>query len=867
MMPPASSILGKTLGHYRVVEFIGAGGMGEVYRARDARLDRDVALKILPAAFCQDEERLRRFGLEARAAAALNHPNIVAIFDIGVQDGSPYIVSELLEGVSLRNRLAGGPLSPRQAVEYALQTVRGLAAAHEKGIIHRDLKPENLFITRDGRIKILDFGLAKLTETNAPRSESDAITMASTTGVILGTVGYMSPEQLRGKAVDHRSDIFSFGAVFYEMLSGRNAFSGDTNADTIISILKEDPLHLPGTTPQLPPAMEQIARHCLEKDPAARFQSAHDLAFALEAVGSGATTSGVATVPTSKVRQPVPGRGMVGWIVGAFAAVLLLALAAYFALREQNPPLPTYHQLTFRRGTVWSARFASDGHSIVYSATWNGNDLGIFSTLPQGIESRSLGLEGSDLLAVSSSGEMAVLLHTSQLIHFINIGTLARVPLGGGSPREVMSDVVQADWSPDGSNLAVVHQVGDREQLEFPIGTVLFQTRGWITYPRVSPKGDKIAFMEHDVPDDSRGWVTVVDLAGKKTRLSEEWEDEQGLAWSPDGNEIWFTASKSGEAQELHRVSLAGKERVAARVPINLMMQDIARDGTILLASYTYSTPVIALPPGQERERDLTTLDGVHIFDLSADGQTFLMQYYGEGSGTNYSSYLGKVDGSSPVRLGDGAAIALSPDGKWILAVLNFPHRQTILLPSGPGQVRYLQHPAIEDMGDGGWLPDSRHVLFTGREAGKPARCYIQDIEGGDAHPATPEGITGTGWPALVSPDGRLFVALDGSGKRVLYPLGGGEARPILGLNPTDTIIRWADDGHSLFVYHPEEHTRIYRLDPGTGHRLLVRDFLPSDPAGILQGPKVLVSADGKWCLYSFERYLSQLYLVKGLVR
>ncbi|HUJ93950.1 MAG TPA: protein kinase [Terriglobales bacterium] len=864
-MPP-SSILGKTLGHYRVVELIGAGGMGEVYRARDARLDRDVALKILPPAFCQDEERLRRFGLEARAAAALNHPNIVAIFDIGVQDGSPYIVSELLEGVSLRNRLAGGPLSPRQAVESALQIVRGLAAAHEKGIIHRDLKPENLFITRDGRVKILDFGLAKLTETNQPRTESDAVTMASTTGVILGTVGYMSPEQLRGKGVDHRTDIFSFGAVFYEMLSGRHAFSGETNADTIISILKEDPLNLPGTTPQLPAAMEQIARHCLEKDPDARFQSAHDLAFALEAVASGATTSALPSSPTSKIKVPTGG-GLGRWIVGAIAAVVLIGLGVYMAQRGQNRPLPTYHQLTFRRGTVWSARFASDGHTIVYSATWNGNSLGIFSTLPQGIESRSLGLDGADLLGVSSTGEMAVLLHAVNLIHFINSGTLARVPLGGGSPREVLNDVVQADWSPDGSNLAVVHQVGERQQLEFPIGTVLYQTRGSITYPRISPDGERIAFMEHDVADDSRGWVTIIDLAGKKRRLSEEWEDEQGLAWSPDGKEIWFTASKAGEAHALHVVTLSGKERVAARVPINLMIHDIARDGSILLASYGYSTPVIALPPGQARERDLTALDGVHIFDLSADGQTFVMQYYGEGSGTNYSSYLGKVDGSSPVRLGDGAAIALSPDGKWVLAALNFPHRQTILLPTGPGQIRYLEHPSVEDMGDGGWLPDSRQVLFTGREAGRPARSYIQDIEGGKARAVTPEGITGAGLPALVSPDGRLFVALDASGKRVLYPLAGGERQPIQGLNPDDAVIRWAQDGRSLFIYHPEEHTRIYLLDPTTGRRQLVRDFLPSDPAGILGGPKVLVSADGKWCLYSFERYLSQLYLVKGLLQ
>ena len=396
-MSRPSSILGKTLGHYRVLELIGAGGMGEVYRARDARLDRDVALKILPPAFCQDEERLRRFGLEARAAAALNHPNILAIFDIGVEDGSPYIVSELLDGVSLRNRLLDGALSPRLAVDYALQIVRGLAAAHEKGIVHRDLKPENLFVTRDSRIKILDFGLAKLTQPDPLRSGSDVATLATTTNVIVGTVGYMSPEQLRAQKVDNRSDIFSFGAVFYEMLCGRHAFTGESNADTMISILKEDPLHLPGTGPVITPAMEGIVRHCLEKDPGARFQSAHDLGFALEAVSTGTGVSGIALPPPPKP-EATSNRKVLRWLLGALALLAVLGLGTWVGLTSKRQTLPSYHQLTFRRGTIWSAKFASDAHTIVYSATWNGNPLSVFSTLPESPESRSLGLTDADVL-------------------------------------------------------------------------------------------------------------------------------------------------------------------------------------------------------------------------------------------------------------------------------------------------------------------------------------------------------------------------------------------------------------------------------------------------------------------------------------
>jgi Tol biopolymer transport system component len=674
----------------------------------------------------------------------------------------------------------------------------------------------------------------------------------------------MSPEQLRGQTVDHRSDIFSFGAVFYEMLCGRHAFIGDTNADTMIAILKEDPLQIPGTAPVIPPAMERIVRHCLEKDPEARFQSAHDLGFALEAVSTGTGVSGVAITPPVRPKAALDRRAL-RWVAGALALLGVLSLGALIGLRGRSQILPIYHQLTFRRGTIWSARFAPDGHTIVYSATWSGNPLSVFSSLPESPESRSLGLAGADLLAVSQSGEMAVLLHAVNQTHFISRGTLARVPLGGGSPREILDDVQQADWSPDGSGLAVVHLVGDRARLEYPIGKTLYETSGWIGYPRISPQGDRIAFMEHDVPDDDRGWISVLDLAGKKTRLSGEWASEQGMAWSRDGNEVWFTATKSGEPSALHAVTLSGKERVLARVPANLMIHDIAGDGSVLMVSYSYSTPVVALAAGQIAERDLTSVDGVRLFDLSSDGKSFVMQYYGEGSGTNYISYLGKTDGSSPIRLGEGAALALSPDGRWVLAALNFPHRQSVLLPTGPGQMRYLEHHGIEDLGDGGWMPDGKQIIFTGREAGKSPRCYVQNIDGGEARAVTPEGITGSGVRLLVSPDGKNFLAIDPAGKRLLFPLAGGEAHEIRGLGEGDHVIRWAADGRNLYFYRTEENIRIYVLDPVSGHSELLREFMPSDRAGILGGPTILLSADGKLCVYSFGRYLSQLYLVTGL--
>ncbi len=280
---------GARLGPYEIVGTVGAGGMGEVYRARDSRLGREVAIKILPAECTADAERLRRFEQEARATAALNHPNILAVYDIGRQGDAPYIVSELLEGESLRARLRNGALPARKAIEYALQIVRGLAAAHDRGIFHRDLKPENIFVTRDGHVKILDFGLAKLTLPDmAPTGNLSAPTIDSVTsrGVLLGTLGYMSPEQLRGAATDARSDLFSFGAVLYEMLSGKRAFHGDTTADTISAVLREEPPDLSATGRDVPPILERIVRHCLEKDPSARFQSARDIAFDLESLST-----------------------------------------------------------------------------------------------------------------------------------------------------------------------------------------------------------------------------------------------------------------------------------------------------------------------------------------------------------------------------------------------------------------------------------------------------------------------------------------------------------------------------------------------------------------------------------------------------
>ena len=856
--------VGAKLGSYDILAAIGAGGMGEVYRAWDDRLNREVAIKTIRAGCDVNPPSLRRFEQEARALAALNHPNLLAIYDVGIQDGVAYIVSELLEGETLRSRLREGPLPYHRALDFAIQIVRALIAAHEKGIVHRDLKPDNIFITRDGQVKLLDFGLAKLSRPErvlGTEEDEQTITLLTDTGRALGTPGYMSPEQARGQAVDYRSDVFSFGAVFHEMLTRKRAFRGQTTADIISATLNEEPENLCETNPNVPSATALIIRHCLEKRPEDRFQSGRDLLFDLATLSSPSESSGASVRQALGIQGSSPKKL---WWAAAILVVSLAMILGIFLLKRVAPPLPSFSQVTFRRSSIWCARFTADGNTVLYNASWAGDPIDLYSTRLGSTESRSLGIAHADLLSVSSTGELAVLLNRQGAEPWFDRGTLARVPLGGGAPKEIVEDVQSADWSPDGLSLAIVRHVNGEQQLEFPVGKILFHTLGWLSDVRVSPGGDRVAFMEHGSQWDDRGWISAVDLNGNVQRLTEEFATERGLAWSPDSHEIWFTANRAGEASALYAVTLDAKERVTFRAPIDLQLHDIAHDGSVLLSSYKDLTSVFALPPEETAERNLLGLDQIHLFDLSPDGKTFLFQYYGEGSGTNYSSYLGKTDGSPPVRLGEGAAFALSPDGKWALTILYQKH-QTVLLPTGAGQIRVLEQSEIidkgVDRGEDTWTPDSQHIVFTGQEPGKAARCYIQDIAGGRPKPLGPEGTSGP----RVSPDGKLVLAREGL-KYVLFPLDGGELRQVRGLDSEDHVIRWSEDSRWLYVYRQQRPIRLFEVDPISGRRQLLRQINPSDPTGMIEVPKLFVSANGKSFVYSWVRKISELYIVKNLL-
>src|SRR5579863_5459452 len=407
---------GQVIGHYRIVEKIGSGAMGEVFRARDERLGRDVALNLIRPSSSDNPDHLRRFELEARAAAALNHPNIVAVYDVGFNEGSPYIVCELLEGATLRKQLAEGALPVRSTIDYALQITQGLIAAHDRRIVHRDLKPENLFITADGRVKILDFGVAKLQLSPEESGRSvEELTTVTKSGVVIGTVAYMSPEQLRGKAVDHRSDIFSVGAILYEMLTGRRAFRGETEVDTITAVLREDPPEINLEQSRVPASFRQIVRHCLEKEPGNRFQSARDLAFALD------TLSNLSDGRANRLVNP-RGRANLPWAV---AGIFLIVAAVLLANQWRHKTLvPSYTRLTFDAGTVYSARFTPDFRAIVYGAAWNGKPLQLFSTVGDSLLTQPLGVTDANLLSISRTGELAVTIHGTHFAHLETEGML-----------------------------------------------------------------------------------------------------------------------------------------------------------------------------------------------------------------------------------------------------------------------------------------------------------------------------------------------------------------------------------------------------------------------------------------------------------
>ena len=858
---------GTRIGPYDVLSLVGAGGMGEVYRARDSRLGRDVAIKVLPAAFNADTDRLHRFEQEARAAAALNHPNILTVHEIGTHTPAsgpavPYVVSELLEGWTLREALAEAPkgLPVRKAIDYATQLANGLAAAHEKGIVHRDVKPENIFITRDGRLKILDFGLAKLKEDSALAGAGATMlaTQAGGTGagVVLGTVGYMSPEQVRAQPVDHRSDIFSFGAVLYEMLSGVRAFKGATAADTITAILSSEPADLTAEHASVTPALDRIVRHCLEKTAEMRFQSARDIAFNLEALSTMSATSATGTIAAATTKP----RRTTLYLALAVVAVAVVAATGLWRFAAASRGNPVFHQVTFRHGELDNARFTADGQNIIYTASWEGAPPEIFTVPANQNGGRSLGIQNARLLAVSRTGEMAIALAPRRPLTFLIAGTLARGSMTGGAPKAEIENVAAADYAPDGKSLAIVRYVPDQRicQLEYPIGTVLARSP-LLTDLRFSGDGRYLAFVDHASSSDDRGNAVILRATGEKVATGPLRESQRGLVWSPASDEIWLT-SPLADAR-LFGLDLKGRSRELLNMPGRLFVRDVASDGRVLLDEGDTRRGIVVVADNGESQRDVSWLDYSYLRGISTDGKTIVFEEEGNAAQGGYRTFVRNVDGSPAVEVGQGYGAAISDD-KALTLSMRFVEggNELWLQPVGAGQSRRISPSGWAATNLARFFADGKRIVFTAREPkNQRDRTYIQALDGGGPRAMTTEGVTGV----LISPDQR-WIAVGSPAGPALVPVEGGPPQPIQGAQRGDSLRGWSDDGQIYVANGPATLLRIDKLNPFTGRRTLWRELRAPAIVGV-RPALPFITPDGRTYAYGYGLGFSDLYLMTGV--
>jgi predicted Ser/Thr protein kinase len=825
---------GARVGPYELLAPLGAGGMGEVWKARDTRLDRTVAIKFSKAAFSD------RFQHEARAIAALNHPNIATLYDVGPD----YLVMEYVEGV---------PIQPtddmRKLLDLGAQIADGLAAAHSAGFIHRDLKPDNILVTKQGRVKILDFGLAKHT---AKPAQDEATFTVTQPGTVMGTIAYMSPEQVRGHEVDHRSDIFSFGLILHELLAGKRAFQRDTAVETMNAILKEDAPELP---PGVPCGIRPVIAHALEKEPERRFQSAQDFGFALRLSG---TTSSAATV----IREDA-GTTRRTWLaagLGAAGAVLAGAAGYWLGTLRGARSDPSFRKLTFRDGMIGAARFTANG-GVVFAATWFDGPVRLHHLAAGETAAHELGIGGPVTLAsISSKNELAVILLRNQM--------LARAPLSGGAPRELLAGVIWADWAPDGESMAVALQANGKNTIQYPIGNTLSEFRFLPYSLRVSPAGDLVAY----TGSSSSGFrgsgfkVAVLDRSGKETVLATyttQGHNFSSVFWTPDGRELWFESPLLSEPGTIYAVDLKGRQRVAAKLPGAFVPQSISTEGRVLLLGHRYRDGLRALVPGGT-ELDLTWGERTSYVELSPDGAFCVFLTHEP----DQVSYLRRLDGSPAVRLGPGSPVSISPDGKWVQLFRTGGDAPSVLVPTGPGQEKPFLIDQFEARTAGivAWLPEENYLL-SGRQEGKPRRLYLWNAHSRELRPVGPEASHQL-YSAIVDPLGNKCAA-QFDREWMVFAIQGGQPKPVP-LTPTQTVAGFTEDGRGLWIVSAPPGgfapggAPVSRLDLSTG-QMKEAFRLETPPGAFVDLFQVRIAPSGKAYVYIHRTHSSELYLAEGL--
>jgi len=833
--------------------------MGEVYRARDPRLGRDVAIKVLPAALASDPDRLRRFEREARAASSLNHPAIVTIYEIGKADTVTYLAMELVDGVTLREALADGPLPVRRLISLSAQMAEGLAKAHGAGIVHRDLKPENVMVTKDGFVKILDFGLAKVAAAEPGAGQETAaatVSAATEPGIVMGTVAYMSPEQARGGALDFRSDQFALGSVLYEMATGRRAFGGETRPEVLAAIIREEPEPVAAVSPRVPAPVRWIIERCLAKNPGERYASTEDLARDLRSAQTHlAELSSVSGADASTA--VAPRRRDLRLAAFLVVAGVLGAAGAWLVARRSVPTasVPSFQRVTFQRGNILHGRFAPDGQTVLYSASWEGSPSEVYSTRVDGTESRPLGLKKTDLLAVSSAGELLVLVGSGSLKSPGGTGTLARVPLSGGAPRELVEQVHNADWLTGGAVAVQRHIDFNHDELQIPAGTRRLDYSG--SAPRSTRDGRQVVIARQTA---AGGQVVVLDDAGKIVWSAPA--NTTQVVWHPSG-ELWYSRDL-GEDPGLYAVSRGGRTREILRAS-GWVLHDIAPDGRLLMERAIARQSLRVRFAGDAKERELSWLDGSTLVGVSVERGALLFSETLEAGTRSGGVYLRNLDGAPAVRLADGTATAFSEDGRWALVrSVGTPARYSIV-PTSAGQ------PIALELGGASLVaaaflpgPEPRLLATIGESADR-----------GEVAIVTSKGVRKLGispgftdLAAAVSPEGDAFAYRTGAREIAVcrFEKPGCRKSP---LASDEVPIQWSADGRFLYLRAfgigliP---VRVSRYEIANGTESDFRMLGPDDPTDFIGLGGLFVSRDGR--SYAFDALAildSSLFVVQGL--